>query len=155
MAETRPPVEVRDEICRAGGIPILLDLVEGIPPDGAEKKDLNFLSEMLIICNRLTLLGTFVKRPLGSPLDTPSRTRARVWRGATERHRRKLRSDRVAKLFGRLSHASQPELRECAENVMNNLEIPGTIEASLSLRLGGDRALCLRILSCALVSVLL
>jgi hypothetical protein len=53
-------VEVRDEICRAGGIPILLDLMESVTPSTVDKKEANFLSELLAICVKLTLLGTFI-----------------------------------------------------------------------------------------------
>jgi hypothetical protein len=51
-------VEVRDEICRAGGIPVLLGLMEDISPSTIEKKEVNFLSELLAICVKLTLLGS-------------------------------------------------------------------------------------------------
>ncbi len=61
-------VEVRDEICRAGGIPILLGLMESISPATVDKKEVNFLSELLAICVKLTLLGSDLLPPLPAHL---------------------------------------------------------------------------------------
>jgi hypothetical protein len=61
-------VEVRDEICRAGGIPILLGLMESISPATVDKKEVNFLSELLAICVKLTLLGSELLPPLPAHL---------------------------------------------------------------------------------------